>query len=198
MSDIIESFVEYQKDRLRAYFDPSIKELVLPKTTYYSQRDNYTMPHRTCNSSSNAMYLDWLLMATKGKRLGGDDGYLEKVLSIGDTIQHWAQTAALKLYGYSTVWKEAKPFAQRRELELIDGLLEAGIPVVVNILHRGSKARPSGGHIIMLVGINDTNYLAQDPYGTLDSNYSDSNGRLDGIDREEFFDRWQGGYRILK
>jgi hypothetical protein len=197
MSEQIESFVEHQKDRLRAYCDPTVKTLILPKTTYYSQRDNYTMPHRTCNSSSNAMYLDWLLAVTKGKRLGGDDGYLQKVLSIGDTTEHWVQTAALKGYGYSTKWCETKPINQRRELQYLDALLTAGIPVVVNILHRGSKQRPTGGHVIMLVGITATDYLAQDPYGTLDSNYSDSNGRLDGIDREEFLQRWQGGYRIL-
>jgi hypothetical protein len=197
MSDIIESFVECQKDRLRHYFDPSIKSLELPRTTYYSQRDNYTMPFRTCNSSSNAMYLDWLLACTKGKRLGGDDGYLEKVLSIGDTIEHWAQTSAIKQYGYSTKWCETKPINQRRELNYVNALLITGIPVVVNILHRGSKSRPTGGHIIMLIGINDNDYLCHDPYGTLDSNYTDSNGRCDGIDREEFLQRWQGGYRIL-
>jgi Peptidase_C39 like family len=198
MADVVESFVEYQKDRLRAYLDPSIKELSLPTTTYFSQRDNFTQPSRTCNSSSNAMYLDWLLACTKGKRLGGDDGYLEKVLSIGDTTDHWTQTAAIKAYGYSTKWVETKTINQRRELELLSGLLTTGIPVVVNIAHRGSRSRPTGGHVIMLVGASNNDYLCQDPYGTLESSYTDTNGRLNSIDKEEFLQRWQGGYRILK
>lgn len=188
----IESFVESQKYKLRAYLDPSIKSLEFPRSTYFSQRDNYTMPHRTCNSSANAMYLDWLLACTKGKRLGGDDGYLKRVLAIGDTIYHENQTATLKQYGFSTKWID-----DDSDIDFVEGLLDVGIPVVVNILHRGTRNAPRGGHVIMLVGIKGSDYLAQDPYGTLDSNYSDTNGRLDGIDRSEFASRWQGGYRIL-
>jgi Peptidase_C39 like family len=162
-------------------------------TTYYSQRDNHVMPYRTCNSSSNAMYLDWLRRATGRAALGGDDAYLDKVLTYGDSPDHNAQTAALLAYGFNTKWLESGKVNDLSEL------LHVGIPVVVNILHHGTVEAPYGGHVIMLCGYNGENaeFLCQDPYGTLRSNYQDANGRLSRISVSEFSSRWQEGWRIL-
>lgn len=162
-------------------------------TSYYSQRDNHVMPSRTCNSSSNAMYLDWLRRSTGWAALGGDDAYLDKVLSYGDSPDHNAQTAAILAYGFNTKWLELGKVSDLSEL------LNVGIPIVVNILHRGSLEAPRGGHVIMLVGYNAENaeFLCQDPYGTLRSDYQDSNGRLSRISVDEFSSRWQEGWRIL-
>jgi hypothetical protein len=191
-------YVQYQIDKLNGYSKGKVANLKTP-TTYYSQRDNYTMPSRTCNSSSNAMYLDWLRRATGGSPLGGDDGYLAKVLSIGDTIYHENQTEAIKSYGFSTKWNESQGKQQSLDRGTIGSLVLAGIPVPVNILHRGSVSAPRGGHIIMLCGwLPDSDeWLAQDPYGTLRSDYQDSNGRLSRISKREFATRWQGGWRTL-
>lgn len=197
MPEASEGFVEDQKDKLRAYVVAGkVLSLDLP-TTYYSQRDNYTMPNRTCNSSSNAMYLDWILRATGRKPLGGDDGYLKKVLSLGDTIYHENQTAAIKSYGFSSKWIESK--AELKDRDILRALICSGIPVVVNILHRGASEAPRGGHIILLCGwLSDTKeWLCQDPYGTLRSDYQDANGRLSRIAGNQFNARWQGGYRVL-
>lgn len=183
--------VQRQIDRLSAYvLEDATLRLDTP-TTYYSQRDNYRDPLRTCNSSANAMYLDWLRRATGRGGLGGDDAYTRRVFTYGDTIYHENQTAALKDYGFSTKWMTDKdnPF--------VDSLLEAGFPVVCNILHRGTEDAPRGGHVILLVGRGDKGYVAQDPYGTLKSNYSDTYGRLSSISEKQFEARWQGGYRIL-
>lgn len=187
------AFLDKQIEKLKGYVVPGKSLNLNTRTTYYSQRDNYTMPHRTCNSSSNAMYLDWLRRSTGREPLGGDNGYLSKVLSIGDTIYHEVQTQAIKSYGFSTQWNTDGDFDKVVEL------LDAGIPVVVNILHRGSLAAPRGGHIIMLVAYKRDQgiLLCQDPYGTLQSNYSDSDGRLDVITVRIFKRRWQGGYRTL-
>jgi Peptidase_C39 like family len=172
------------------------------RSQYFSQRDNYTQSHRTCNSSSNAMYLNWVQGACGRARLQADDDYLRNVLSLGDTTDHGVQTQALKRYGYDTFWHETGDQDSERDLwiENIQALLQAGIPCVVNIAHRGSIEYPRGGHVIMLVAFKRSQdiYSAQDPYGTLQSNYSDENGRLSTIGRSEFYGRWQGGLRLLR
>jgi hypothetical protein len=174
------------------------------KTRYYSQRDNYTMASRSCFSSSNAMFLTWLREATGKPALSGGDEYLRKVLSIGDTIDHNVQTAAIKTYGYSTKWnyfdeENAEDSEKDNHIDYIRDLLTAGFPVVTNISHRGDIDAPRGGHVIMLCGWlqSSREFLAQDPYGTLRSNYEDENGRLSTISANQYYARWQGGYRTL-
>lgn len=161
------------------------------KPKYFSQRDNYTMPHRTCNSSANAMYLDWLMRITNKGELKGDDRYLKKVLSYGDTIYHSVQTKAIKAFGFDTKWMTDMDYP------FIEQLLDSGFPVVCNILHRGPTHAPTGGHIIMLTGNKNDHFLVNDPYGTLSSDYNNVNGKDSVITKKEFKERWQGGYRIL-
>jgi hypothetical protein len=67
--------------------DKAAIELDVP---FYPQTDNYTMPDRTCNSSSCAMAAKFL-----GANIKGDDEYLQIVLTHGDTTDHSAQTEAL-------------------------------------------------------------------------------------------------------
>jgi hypothetical protein len=183
--------VQKQIDRLSRYL-PVGKTLSLNvKTKYFSQRDNYTMPHRTCCSSSNAMYLDWLLRVVDKKGLDGDDGYLKAVLQRGDTIYHHIQTQAIQEYGFSTQWMT------NANITFVRALVNEGFPVVVNILHRGSAEAPRGGHIIMLIGRKDREWIVHDPYGTLSSDYTNLNGAFSRISDRDFSMRWQGGYRIL-
>lgn len=184
--------VQRQMDRLTAYL-PAGKALNLDiPTKYFSQRDNFTMPHRTCNSSSNAMYCDWLLRVIGKEGLSTDDGYLRKIIANGiDTTVHEAHTRALKEYGLSTKWNTDG------DETFVKALLDTGFPVVCNILHRGTRRAPKGGHIIMLTGREDGILMAHDPYGTLASNYTQANGKHSQISESEFSDRWQGGYRIL-
>ncbi|GEM_PF-4909366 len=184
--------VQRQLERLTKYLPEGSKLNLDVKTTYFSQRDNYTMSHRTCCSSSNAMYLDWLLRVTGKPGLNGDDGYLQKVLANGDTIYHEVQTETLAEYGFSTKWMGDA------DLDFVEDLIDAGFPVVVNILHRGSTVAPRGGHIIMLIGRKSGYWIAHDPYGTLESDYTNTNGAYSRIKEQVFKIRWQGGYRILK
>lgn len=190
MSEKLESIVDEQKDKLAAYCKGKIPALSTG-VSYYSQRNNYTMPHRTCNSSANAMYLNWLRMATYRKPLSGDDEYLKKVLTIADTIQHWAQTRAISAYGFATEWKEDDNY------DLVCELLKNGFPVVANILHRGSLESPRGGHVICLIGKRSDSFIAHDPYGSLSSDYKNTDGAYNRISDDIFKKRWQGGYRIL-
>jgi uncharacterized Fe-S cluster protein YjdI len=158
---------------------------------YFSQRDNFTQPDRTCNSSANAMFLlsykPWLLWND------GDNEYLKKVLTYGDTTDHNVQTKTLSSYGLKTSWKTDKDETAVRKL------LSVKTPVVVNILHRGTFPNFRGGHMILLYDFDNVTgeYIYHDPYGTLKSNYKrGSNGKSNRIRAKEFMDRWQGGYRI--
>jgi hypothetical protein len=183
--------VQRQIERLSAYLAGEALNLDIP-CKYFSQRDNFTMPHRTCNSSTHAMYCDWLLRVIGKFGLETDDGYLRKIIKNGtDTIYHEAHTAVIKEYGFSTKWNTDRDWA------FVMALLDAGFPVPCNILHRGTRKAPKGGHIIMLVGRKDGVLLAHDPYGTLASGYSATNGKHSQISESEFRDRWQGGYRVL-
>ena len=132
-----------------------------------------------------------------------DNEYLKKVYTKHGTKSHWnkglgvdahhnVQTWALEQYGFKTQWMTD------RDLPFIKDLIATGFPVVVNILHRGSISKPSGGHIIMLIGRKDGYWTTHDPYGTLKSNYRDRNGKYSKISEHEFKRRWQGGYRTLK
>lgn len=182
--------VQYQINKLNGYSLTGTANLATP-ARYFSQRDNYRQAHRTCNGSSNAMYLDWLMRAGGRKGLSDDAVYLKQMFKIGDTIYHSVQTKVIKHFGYSTQWR-----TDRRQ-DLLDKLLKVGFVVPVNILHRGTLQRPTGGHVIALVGITDKEYIAHDPYGTLMSNYSNHNGKHSKIPKNVFNARWQGGYRIL-
>ncbi|MGK7915808.1 MAG: glycoside hydrolase family 19 protein [Prochloraceae cyanobacterium] len=183
--------VQRQIDRLTKYL-PAGKTLNLDlKTRYFSQRDNYRDSWRTCNSSSNAMYLDWLLRVTGKPGLDNDDSYIRKVFAKGDTIYHGVQTETIKEYGFNTKWMGD------RDLPFVKDLVDTDFPVVVNILHKGSMANPSGGHIIMLIDRNNGYWIAHDPWGTLESKYKVHNGSHSRISEKEFNARWQGGYRIL-
>lgn len=196
MSDKTESAVEAMIERLRSYClveGGKPKPLNLnTRTKYFSQRDNYTMPHRTCNSSANAMWLDWVMRATGRPGLSGDDRYLRMVLSIGDTIYHENQTEAIQRYGFKSTWRTDG------NKELLSAIVKAGIPATVNILHRGPDEAPRGGHVILICGLRaDGTWVVQDPYGTLDSGYTDTDGEHNTIDNQEFLIRWQGGYRVI-
>ena len=184
--------VQRQIDRLTKYLPASMTLNLDVKTKYFSQRDNYTQPHRTCNSSSNAMYLDWLLRVTGKPGLDNDDGYLRKVFAKGDTTVHSVQTKIVEGYGFKTQWMTDG------DLPFVKDLVDTGFPVPVNILHRGSIARPKGGHIIVLIGRKNGYWIAHDPYGTLESNYKVHNGAYSRISEKEFKARWQGGYRTLR
>lgn len=155
---------------------------------YFSQRDNYAQPHRTCNSSSNAMFLvsfmPWLLYK-------GDNEYLQKVLRIGDTTSHAVQTRVLESYGLKTQWDTSGNFTK-----LVKTLM-VKTPVAVNILHRGVKGNYRGGHIVLLYATDGSNFTYHDPYGKLSSDYKNFDGKSNKITHVEFNARWQSGARYL-
>ena len=164
---------------------PSEIKLNVP---FFPQTDNYTQPHRTCNSSSCAM----LLAYEKPGSIKNDDEYLRTVLSIGDTTVHEVQTKALLKYGLKTEFRTNLGFAD------LDKQLAAKHPIVISIYHRGTLENPTGGHVIVVVG-KDKNgdYICHDPYGSLLDGYTGpvSRGKFVTYTRHILVRRWIAGDR---
>ncbi|WP_316431232.1 C39 family peptidase [Leptolyngbya sp. NK1-12] len=127
------------------------------KVPYYQQVDNRYEPMRTCNTSSCAMVARFL-----GAKISGDDEYYKIVRKYGDTTDHTAQTKALAQIGIKSTWHTNLGFAD------LDKSLEAGLPIVLGILHRGTLASPTGGHMIVVIGrTGRRDYICHDPFGSL-------------------------------
>lgn len=135
---------------------PKGKELRL-KVPYYQQVDNRYEPMRTCNTSSCAMVARFL-----GAKIKSDDEYYQIVRKYGDTTDHGAQTKALAEIKIKSTWHTNLRF------EDLDQSLAAGLPIVIGILHRGSLASPTGGHMIVVIGKTaKQDYICHDPFGSL-------------------------------
>lgn len=153
---------------------------------FYPQTDNYRDASRTCNSSSCAMALEYFLPGTLvGAR--GDDAYIEKVFSIGDTTDHSVQTRVLLTYGIKS------HFSYGLSFDDIDHELAEGSPVVIGILHRGTLSAPTGGHMVVVRGKTTSgDYVVNDPYGSLNDGYTSSvmNGKGAIYSRYDLSYRW--------
>lgn len=160
-------------------------EIILP-VPYYPQTDNYRDPNRTCNSSACAMCLEYFKPGTlEGPK--GDDEYLRKVFAIGDTTDHSVQTKVLEDYGVKS------SFSYNLSFDDLDRELDSRRPVVLGILHRGTLASPTGGHMIVAIG-RDSNgdYICHDPFGSLNDGYTTSvyNGQSVVYKRSVLVSRW--------
>ncbi len=139
---------------------------ILDNFPWFPQTDNYRDAQRTCNSSACAMCLEYFKPGTlKGAK--GDDAYVQKVFSIGDTTDHMVQTRALASYGIKSSFSYSLSFAD------LDRELAAGRPVVIGILHRGTLSNPTGGHMVVVIGKTPAgDYIVNDPYGSLNDGYT--------------------------
>jgi hypothetical protein len=163
----------------------SPKTNVLP-VPWFPQTDNYRDAQRTCNSSSCAMCLEYFKPGTLvGPK--GDDAYIRKVFSVGDTTDHSVQTRTLQSYGIKSEFRYNLTFTD------LDRELSAGRPVCIGILHRGPLSSPTGGHILVVIGKTPSgDYVVNDPYGSLNDGYTGpvSNGRGAVYKRSELSRRW--------
>ena len=91
----------------------------------------------------------------------GDDDYYQAVRRYGDTTDHGAQTAALLAVCVYSQWRTDLGFDD------LDKSLDQGLPIVIIILHRGSLAKPTGGHMIVVIGRQGLDYICHDPDGSL-------------------------------
>lgn len=153
---------------------------------YFLQTDNYRDANRTCNSSCCAMCLEYFKPGTlKGPK--GDDEYIRKVFSIGDTTNHDVQTKVLKSYGIES------NFHYNLTFDDLDSELNQGRPIVIGILHRGTLTSPTGGHMVVVIGKTaNGDYVVNDPYGSLNDGYTSDprNGKGAVYKRSHLSARW--------
>ena len=153
---------------------------------YFPQTDNYTNADRTCNSSACAMCLEYFLPGTlKGAQ--GDDAYIKKVFAVGDTTDHDVQTKVLSSYGISS------HFSYSLDFNDLNAEISAQRPVVIGILHRGSLSAPTGGHMVVVIGVTPSgDYVVNDPYGSLNDGYTSDvhNGKGAVYTRSVLESRW--------
>jgi hypothetical protein len=152
---------------------------------FYPQTDNYRDSQRTCNSSACAMCLEYFKPGTLvGPK--GDDAYVRKVFSLGDTTDHSVQTKVLDSYGIKSHFSYNLSFAD------LDSEIASGRPVIIGILHRGTLSRPTGGHMVVIIGKKGEDYVVNDPYGSLNDGYTGpvTNGRGVVYKRSELARRW--------
>jgi GH24 family phage-related lysozyme (muramidase) len=130
---------------------------------YYAQLDSATdQARRMCFSSSCAMALAFLRPGIL-KGPNGDDQYLARVRSFGDTTSATAQVQALASYELKADFTRAADFA------LLERQIDAGLPVPCGYLHRGPVEKPSGGgHWLCVVGYDPTHVIVHDPLGEAD------------------------------
>lgn len=155
---------------------------------YFAQLDSTTdQARRMCFSSSCAMLLAYM---RPGLLSGpnGDDQYLSRVRSFGDTTSHIAQVAALQSYGLSA------EFVKNGDFAMVERQIKAGIPVPCGYLHRGSLQHPiGGGHWLIIVGYDANNVIVHDPLGEADlvgGTTLNRSGRFCSYSRANFGSRW--------
>ena len=160
------------------------KEINLP-VPYYSQRDNYKDPMRTCYSSSCAMMLSGL----DPEAIAIDDEYIKVVYSYGDTTEASSQIKALKDFGI------VASFVQTGSWSDIESLLSKNITPTAG-LNKGPVTAPTGGgHWICCKGItaDRKSIIVHDPFGDLDlveGIYISTNGKDKLYSKKNLGPRW--------
>jgi len=179
------SLLDDSSNWVKIYRTKSTVSGVLP-VPFYPQTDNYRDANRTCNSSACAMCLEYFKPGTlKGSK--GDDAYVQKVFSIGDTTDHLVQTKVLASYGIKSSFSYGLTFAD------LDRELADDRPVVIGILHRGPLSNPTGGHMVVVIGKTSSgDYIVNDPYGSLNDGYTGAvtNGKGAVYKRNDLSRRW--------
>ena len=131
---------------------------------WYAQMDSSDRAQaaRMCFSSSCAMLLQYLKPGTLAG-VNGDDQYLKRVQTYGDTTDPQAQIRALSSYGVKATFTTTAGWKD------IEQQIKAGIPVPCGFLHRGPVTAPrGGGHWLIVVGFTQTHLVVHDPYGEAD------------------------------
>ena len=156
---------------------------------WYAQMDSADRAQaaRMCFSSSCAMLLQYLKPGTLSGG-NGDDQYLARVQTYGDTTDATAQVRALSSYGIKARFVQSAGWAD------IERQIATGIPVPCGFLHRGPVTAPGGGgHWLIVVGFTPTHLIVHDPFGEADLVNGTTLGgvaRFARYSRKNFGPRW--------
>lgn len=154
---------------------------------YEYQLDNKSgKGYRECFSSTCAMVAEYY-----GK-IKGDDEYNQIRSRYGDTTDKNAQIAALKYLGLNV------RFITNGNAALLENEINAGRPVPVGWLHKGTVSYPSGGgHWSCCIGFTPESFVFNDPNGEADMlnggyvNNSYSSGKNVKYSRKNWLRRWE-------
>ena len=142
---------------------------------HYSQLNNYRNRYNSCNSSSHAMFVDYVLRTILGKEgLSDDDEYVRRVYSNkygtygkNNSVSWDVQLGVVKSYGI-----KAK-YVSGQKSELIRAITEKNLVAPANFRHKGSMYKSYGGHVVLIADYKpDKGFLIYDPYGYRMPNYS--------------------------
>jgi len=153
--------------------------------TYFYQNDNASgQGFRECFSSSCAM-----LAAYYGK-VTSDDQYNKLRSKYGDTTSLSAQLRALRDIGLHPA------YSQQGTVKDLEAEIDAGRPVAVGWLHKGTPTAPEGGgHWSVVVGYTPTHLILHDPNGEADLVWGGyvkhSGGAYIRYSRSNFLPRWE-------
>ena len=156
---------------------------------WYAQMDSTDQAQaaRMCFSSSCAMLLQFLKLGTLSGP-NGDDQYLKRVLTYGDTTDAKAQVRALSSFGIKARFTTTAGWSD------IERQINAGIPVPCGFLHRGPVSAPNGGgHWLIVVGFTQSHLIVHDPFGEADLAAGATLGgvaRFARYSRQNFGPRW--------
>jgi hypothetical protein len=128
---------------------------------YITQLEAFTQPHRVCNTACSVMCLQYF-----GKKITLNEA-LQRLS--GDTTDHAVQTRLISSLGIQS------SFHYNLTFNHLDTQLKARKPIIIGILHRGTDAFPTGGHMVVVRGKDARGrYIVNDPYGDIHNGYADA------------------------
>ena len=147
--EVLEAFMEAYRASPEPVTDNPLE------VKYFYQNDNLSgTGYRECYSSSCAM------LASYYGKVNSDDAYNVVRNKYGDTTDTAAQLAALRSLGLTPAFHADGDVAD------LKAEIDAGRPVAVGWLHKGSIESPSGGgHWSVVVGYTDDSFIIHDPNG---------------------------------
>ena len=130
-----------------------------------------------------------MLAAYFGK-VTSDDQYNKFRSKYGDTTDASAQIRALTSLGLHPV------FSQKGSVQDLEREIDAGRPVAVGWLHKGTPTAPKGGgHWSVVIGYTPTHFILHDPNGDADlargGYVSHSGGDNIYYSRKNWLPRWE-------
>lgn len=123
-------------------------------------------------------------------KVTSDDQYNKLRAKYGDTTNPQSHVAALKAVGLHP------EYLQNGTAEDLMNEIDAGRPVAVGWLHKGSASHPTGGgHWSVIIGYTPTHFILHDPNGEANlvhGGYDNhSNGRAIHYSRKNWLPRWE-------
>ncbi len=146
---------------------------------YQSQNDNASgTGYRECFSSSCAM------VAMYYGKIENDDAYNLVRQKYGDSTDAQAQLRTLRSLGL-----EAN-FITNGSTSDLKAAIDAGRPIPVGWLHKGSSVPSGGGHYSVVIGYTDKAWIQNDPNGEASLSSGGYTDNLDGSNQSYSFKNW--------